>query len=228
MSTTFTALLDLCQLELGDVPGALWSRTDTVWPWCIEAMKIFPILRPMREDHIMAADGHSYDLASDFREVISVEYPISQTPPEYLSRMNELDPAFYSSAAKYDVIHNYADGSGYTLYLSDLILTGEHVVVNYLTSQQTSGMLDNSAVLVTVPDQYIHIIVAYVTAKAYRWSLGKNMVSPTAHSSIIAQMTDMVNKAEQRYNDLVGQVHQNLVNSRVTPKQQVDQYDRVY
>ena len=51
MSITFTKLLSDCLVAMGDETAATWDRTDTIWPWAIEAMLAFPILRPMTDDH---------------------------------------------------------------------------------------------------------------------------------------------------------------------------------
>jgi hypothetical protein len=76
MTTSFQSLLSACLVSLGDASAAMWSRTDVIAPWCIEAMLAFPILRPMQDTPSTAAATHVITLPSDFREIISVEYPV--------------------------------------------------------------------------------------------------------------------------------------------------------
>ncbi len=227
MSTTFTKLLTDCSVAMGDNSGTIWSRVNTIWPWAVEAMLAFPILRPRRQDATTASATNSLALAGDFREIISVEYPVAQTPPVYLSRKNRLDPDFYSASGSYDVDHDYASGKGWLLYSSEKLPALTHVYIQYLANHD-SAMADDSSTLITVPDEYENILVAYVLAKGYRERLGKYMTDPTAHTSIILQMTQMVLKAEENYGLLVQRAQQKLADSRITPNVPSDRFDRVY
>ncbi len=87
---------------------------------------------------------------------------------------------------------------------------------------------DDSTDEITVPDEYENILIAYCVAKGFRERLGFFMQDPTAHSSIIGQMTEMVHHAEQNYDRLVDSGSKKLVDSRTTPQMQVDKHDRVY
>jgi hypothetical protein len=167
MTTSFQSLLSACLVALGDSTGAMWSRTDVIWPWCIEAMLAFPILRPMQDTPSTAAATHVITLPSDFREIISVEYPVGQEPPVYLSRRNSFDPNFYSSDEYYDIDRNYASATGWVLVFSKKLLIDSDVVVNYLAIHDTD-LDDASDSYITVPDEYVNILVAYMLAKGYR------------------------------------------------------------
>jgi len=79
-----------------------------------------------------------------------------------------------------------------------------------------------------VPDEYVHIIVAYVVAVAYRERLSLYMIDPTAHVNVIGQMTEMVQHAEEHYNKLVSDAQLRLAQSKRSPAFQVDKHDRVY
>ena len=227
MPFTYTKLLSDCLIALGDPTATTWSRTATIMPWTDEAMLAFPILRPMLLNHAMAATGHNFALPSDFREVINVEYPINQVPPCYLTRKNELDPDFYSIMDCYDVTHDYKSGLGWFMYISNSVLITEHVYVYYLANHLI-GLADDNTDEITIPDEYENIITAYVVAKGYRERLGAFMQDPTAHSSVIQQMTDMVHHAEDNYDRLVDLAVKKLVDSRITPQMHVDKHDRVY
>ncbi len=134
MAITYTKLLSDCLVAMGDPMAVTWPRPTTMFAWTDEAMLAFPILRPMALNHTMAATGHNFALPDDFREVISVEYPVNQDPPHYLTRKNELDPDFYQTMDCYDVTHNYKAGIGWFMYISNSVLINEHVYVNYLAN----------------------------------------------------------------------------------------------
>jgi hypothetical protein len=213
---------------LGDHDAEVWSRTDIIMPWIEEAVQAFPILRPMLDDHTNGASlVYSYALPEGYREVISVEYPISQTPPVYLARKNRLDPDFYNEAGYYDIDRDYSTGSGWMCYVSGGVTALAHIKMQYLANHDLD-IQDDSTHKWTVPDEYENIVIAYVVAKGYRERLGVAMVDPTAHTTIVAQLTDMVEHADDNYTELVQRAQSKLAESRITPSMTVDKYDRVY
>jgi hypothetical protein len=228
MSTSFMQLLTDCLVALGDASATTWARTTVIWPWCIEAMKTFPILRPMKDDHTNgAAVVYSFAAAVDFRYVISVEYPVGQTPPVYLVRKNRLDPSFYRKSGYYDVDHDYATGSGWIIYVSGGIAALAHIYTQYLANHDLA-MADDAGHLITIPDEYENVLIAQVICRAYRERLSYFMQSPTAQTNVIMQYTDMVQKAEDSYNALLAAAQKRLADSRVTGDKFVDKFDRVY
>lgn len=228
MSITFYQLLSDCSTALGDLLGQTWSRENVIWPWCIEAMRTFPILRPMFYGYSAPSDDiHSFDLPDDFRELISVEYPVNQSPPQYLIRKNRFDPDFYSADNYYDIDHNYAEGAGWTLHLSIGLPVDSDVNVEYLAGHDLD-MQDDQQHLITVPDEYYGILIAQVICRAYRERLSYYMQDPTVHTSIVMQLTEMVRKAEESYNNMVEAAWKKIATSRQSPRQAMDQFDRVY
>jgi hypothetical protein len=197
-------------------------------PWAEEAMLAFPILRPQVDDHTNGgAVVYVYDLPANFREVVSIEYPISQQPPKYLVRKNRLDPDFYNNDGYYDIDHDYTNGKGFVCYVSGGVAASAHMKMQYLANHQI-GLADDSVALITIPDEYENILISYVVMKGYRERLGFTMQDPTAHTSVIQQMTEMVRRAEFNYQDLVARTLSKLAESRIMPSVTVDKYDRVY
>ena len=198
-----------CLLALGDSSGATWSRTDRILVWASEAVRFFPILRPQLDDHTAGlAKEYVFDMATDFREVIAVEYPISQQPPVYLVRKNHLDPHFYVDTGFYDVDHDYASGGGWVMYVSGGVAATAHIKIQYLANHD-SALEDASDHYLTVPDEYENLLILSVMCRAYRERLSYMMQNPTAHSTEILQMTTMVEKMEQEYRDQVAAAQAN-------------------
>jgi len=228
MSIGFSKLMSDALIALGDSDATTWARTTIIWPWCIEAMLEFPILRPQLDDHTNGASVvYSFAMPADFREVISVEYPISQQPPAYLVRKNRLDPEFYDEAGFYDIDRDYAGGVGWFMYVSGGIAALAHIKTQYLANHKTD-LIDDDESYITVPDEYEPILVAYVVAKGYRERLGAYMQDPTAHMTIITQMTNMCKEADDHYQELVNNAIAKLTGSRVSPQMHVDKFDRLY
>jgi hypothetical protein len=188
----------------------------------------FPILRPMLDDHTNGlVKLYKYRMAEDFRETISVEYPVNQFPPVYLKRKNRFDPSFYLEEGYYDIDRDHTGGTHWTCYVSGGIAVGAHIYMQYLANHDTA-MADDSSTTITVPDEYTHILVMYVIAKAYRERLSLYMQDPTAYSQLITQMTEMVEHAENKYKEMVTTAQQRLAQSKIPPKYALDKNDRVY
>jgi hypothetical protein len=228
MAFTWSKVLTDCLVSLGDSLAATWSRTSVISPWVAEAVINFPILRPMLDDHTNGASiVYSYQAPVDFREVITVEYPISEQPPSYLARKNRLDEDFWNSDGYYDIDHDYSAGSGWYIWVSGGVAALAHIKMQYLANHNTT-IVDDTIATWSVPDQYESIIIAYVVAKAFRERLSFYMVNPTAHTSIIQQMTEMTRRAEENYKELCFQALRRLADSRITPNVASDKFDRVY
>jgi hypothetical protein len=228
MAIAIDDFLTACLLALGDSSGATWSRTDRILVWACEAVRFFPILRPMLDDHTAGvADEYYFDMPAGFREVISVEYPISQQPPVYLVHKNHLDPHFYDDTGYFDVDHDYTTGEGWTMYVSGGVTKLSHIKTQYLADHD-AALEDASDHFLTVPDEYENLLILAVMTRAYRERLSFAMQDPTAHSSVIMQLTDMVSKMEQEYRDQVTAAQAKLAHSVITPRMQSDKYDRVY
>jgi hypothetical protein len=108
-----------------------------------------------------------------------------------------------------------------------LIPIDEDIKVNYLANHNVD-LDDDPADLLTVPDEYEHILVAYVVAKAYRERLSFYSQNPTVYTNLIYQMVQMVDKADARYQQLVNEAIAKSSESRKSPPMQVDKFDRVY
>lgn len=232
MTITFSKLLTDILLALSDNLAAVWSRSDVITPWAEEAMLSFPILRPMHytfTNTAPAAQNPKYvlDMPADFREIVAVEYPIDQQPPSYLERKNHLDPGFYTDDGYYDVDHDFESGEGWVIYFSGGVPEGEAIEMDYFANHVV-GLADDSVDVISVPDEYENILIAYCVAKGFRERLAKAMQDPTTHTSVILQMTEMTRRAEDNYHLLVKTAREQLANSRVSPRIAADKFDRVY
>jgi hypothetical protein len=231
MSISFKQLLDDCMLSLGDPTGAIWSRADVITPWAKEAMLAFPILRATTETITVGLSAkHVHKLNFAFREIISVEYPIGEEPPVFLTRMNHYDPDFYKSDDHFDISRYYLDYISYTgwqVWTSKLMPPAEEFKVNYLANHNTD-LDDDVADLISVPDEYEHILVAYVVAKAFRERLIIYLGNPSVYTELVGELTATVDKAEKRYQAMVDEAIRRLAESRTSPHMEVDKFDRIY
>jgi hypothetical protein len=104
--TTFGNFLTDIMYALGDPTESTWSRTLEVWTWLEEAIREFPIKRPMTDDLSDNTYLHKITLPTDFFSIVSVEWPIDQNPPSFCERRDRLEDDFYDGYY-YDVERDY-------------------------------------------------------------------------------------------------------------------------
>jgi hypothetical protein len=231
MSKTFTAYVNDCQLALGDTGNVIWDRDAVVIWWAKEAIMAFPILNPSAEDlTVTITANRQHKLPLDFREIVSVEYPIGEDPPVYLSRMNRFDPDFYNADDHFDVSRYYLDYPSYTgwvVYTSKLLEVDDEIRVHFLGNHNTD-LEDDAGDLLTVPDEYVHILIAYVVMKAMRERLIKYLSSTSVFTEILRELTNAAEKSEQYYFQLIGEAISRLADSKTSPAMKLDKFDRLY
>jgi hypothetical protein len=225
MAITFGSLLSKVMYALGDIGEAYWTKS-TVFYWLVEAIREFPIPRPQLENYTVITDTHVLTLPADFRDLVWVEYPVGEEPPVHLTRRSHLESDFYDRAGYYDIDRDYSTGKGWTLWTSELIPAGAHVIkVNYLADHDTD-MAEGSAL--TVPERYHNILMQYTIWRAWNEKLSLEIANPTAHTSTILQITETVAKAREKYDELIVDAVKSLSQSRVTHNRKMDKYDRIY
>ncbi|MBN2148704.1 MAG: hypothetical protein JW726_15055 [Anaerolineales bacterium] len=215
---------DYCLDMLGDGSSAVWARA-TVMQWVNEAIRDFPIGKPTDTVITCTAGTYAYDLPAGFREITKVEYPTSQDPPEYLVRKSHQDPDFWADDIYYDVDRDYTSESGHQLWISADAATGATVNVNYL-ADHTSTLTEYSTI--TVPDQYLGVLMLHVRKTAYAERLAYQIGTPTAHTSTIQQTSNAYQQAKSEYEKAVELMLAALAESRQTPLWKMDKYDRTY
>ncbi len=84
---------------IGDPTNLTFSVTQ-IKDWINQAIRDLSIHFPMIEDYQIntVLNDHDYDLETYIKGVISVEYPVGNTPPRYLKRSSYTDPKFYLEA----------------------------------------------------------------------------------------------------------------------------------
>jgi hypothetical protein len=219
--TTFGSHLTRIMYALGDPTEAVWSRTNEVWYWLIEAIREFPILRPMTDDLTFTED-HYNALPSDFVKIVSVEYPIGDDPPTYLTRRSHQSPEFQAGEF-YDVVADHDTGSGSLLWIGPVVTSD--VRVNYLALHDYAA---SESMVLTIPDQYLNILTEYCAVRAWEERLSSEIANPTAHASTISQIQVALTQHRALYDRLVKEAVQELGTSRLVPDRAMDKYDRIY
>ena len=106
MSATIETIRDRFRLGADDVAGATWSD-DAVEQWIYEAIHDFAMhVPPFYLNKITVGDGDNIVTVAQpqLRSIISVEWPVGDDPPTYLTRKRYTDPDFWLSDHYYDFI----------------------------------------------------------------------------------------------------------------------------
>lgn len=221
--TAFGILLTRIMYSLGDPLEAHWSRTNEVWYWLIEAIREFPILRPMTADVSDNLDRHRIELPADFIDIVNVQWPIT-ADMRYHTRRNRLEDDFYDGDY-YDIERDFSTGSGWILWMGQEVPFAQPARVNYLALHDTAmGELTT----VSVPEQYHNILQEYCILRAWTERLSNEIRNPTAHAETIAEINRVIAEHRATYNALVNQAAKELTTSRIGNNRRADKYDRIY
>ena len=222
----FGTLLDRIEDTLGDPSGTTWARTTTIWQWACDALREFPILRPMQLSKTITVAGNSFALPSDFRRIIRAEFPVSQDPPVYLTRKAHTDADFFYADGYYDVEPDYATGSGYLFWSSEDLAIGDVLKVYYLAGH--TATFTSELASITVEDEHVNVIINHVIWLAFQERLAIQLQDPTAHTSTIQQMAAAVKVAEDNYQRALAAAIGELNSSKIVQGYAMDKFDRIY
>jgi hypothetical protein len=189
-------------------------------------MRDFPILRPKSTVYTVTEAGHSFTLPSDFRKVIYVEYPPYQDPPEYLQRKGHLSTTFFGEDGFFDVDRDYDSGEEYLLWVSNSLAVDDIIIVRYLAGHITE--FANEYSYISIENQYVQVIINHVVLMCFQDRLAAQLQDPTAHTSLIQQLSEAVKAAEINYLDHLKRAQADVSNSQRVSGWKVDKHDRIY
>lgn len=221
--TQFGSFLTRVMYSLGDPTEQHWSRTNEVWYWLLEAIREFPILRPKQADLSDAIKPHEIELPVDYKEITSVQWPITDDM-RYHTRRSHLEDNFYNGDY-YDVDRDYAAGSGWLLWMGQPVPYAQPCRVSYLALHDTAM---GELTILSIPDQYLNILTEYCILRAWTERLSNEIRDPTAHSDIIMNINQTILTHRKTYTDLVDQAIKELGTSRITQNRRLDKHDRIY
>lgn len=216
-------LRETCQRTLADSSGTTFTD-DLVNGWIKEAIEEYSQHFGKVVDVSVGsiADGtYSYAVSERMGNILQVEYPLSQDPPEYLTRRAYDSDDFWLHADSYDFIHTKGEDAS-ILYLSD-------------PSQATTATItalrsfDETATAIEVPTKHEPILIARVRWSARQYAADAEMLAPTSNSSLLmAQMEQNAKSARGSYFKLLLSALMAASGESVVVKWSMDKWDRVY
>ncbi len=202
--TTLADLADQIQILLSDSGAATWSQS-VIEGWVNDAIRDYSNHFPRLVTSTIAtsADDRSYDLPTDFQEIVTVEYPTGEEPPEYLSRLSFKHADFYQGDYWYDIIRREDVDDADELWMSKKPGASETITITYNASHDHALASGDS---VTVPSKHHNILTAFVYWKAAQELQSAEQQSPTSSSSLLmAQLANNADRLKRAYATAVAQ-----------------------
>lgn len=193
------AMRPMIRNRLGDlnISAYEWSddQLNDFINWAIlEYSQHFPLWGQVM---IESDDGsHEFDLPMGCRSVLRVEYPASQSPPEFLERRDRSHPDFYLADGYYDLVWK-----GDETTTSLLIISNEGSAGTYISIEYTYGhpALANDTTDVTVDQRHLELIILYVRVCVMQEAASREAANPDPKTLILNTAELNVTRAERIY-----------------------------
>ena len=225
--TVLSELRDRVENAVNDAGNAHFS-TDLVDEWIKDAIREYSLHFPRRKtyDITTAADDREYDLASDTQDILSVEYPQGEDPPEYLERRSYRHPDFWEEDGYYDWIPHDDATDVLEIYISTKPDAGETIRVLYLGDHLTTLAAGST---ISVPERHERVLINFCVWKALKYLEQAEEQAPTSNSSLLmAQMAQNAFRAERAYYDSLRRAIRGEEGQSAHARWKLDKYDRIY
>jgi hypothetical protein len=207
------------------------TLADTIiWPdkslnaWIADGVRDYSnyFRRQVSVDISCVANQREYSLTSytGITDVLKVEYPEGEDPPEYLERMSEDAEYFYD--------YEYYDVRGdppITLVIGEKPSAGEKITLTY-SADHTVPTTDAS--VLTVPDVHLELIRLFVTWQAIRRIEIEETADPDRKSMILTQLGINAIRAERVYRYKIEEYRRKMAPGGRAGPWKMDSNDRIY
>jgi hypothetical protein len=183
------------------------------------------------DETINSSNGqHEFILSRDVIDVVLVEYPSGEDPPEFLKRLPRTDPRFWADDCYYDTELRHQTGSGNesTIWISAEGVTGTQIAYTYLAAYYDGSATPIADVDVEVPDPHIPILIAYVAWKAATERLFDELQDPDRTIHLIKGMKEAARQKRETYDEMIAAALADQVRSGWTSRWRMDSKDRIY
>jgi hypothetical protein len=223
---TLSEIADRAQNVLADSAAGTWPQA-TVEEWIKDAIKEYSASFPRQLGDTISttADTHSYSLPSDFLEMVLVEYPTDEDPPEYLNRLNRRDPRFWASDDFYDLEHKRDALTDGKIWISDDPDGTETITLTYLGHHDYSLASNDS---ITIPAEHEHLLILWVVWRAHQEREADELQNPDTTIRMLHQMKLATEAAERAYYKALNEAKGARSDGGWTVPWKIDDHDRIY
>ncbi len=200
MATTLQNLIDDCEADLADSGNATWAAAD-IEQWCRDAIadisQHFP--RTLIQDITTSLNDRQYDLPAGILDILNVEYPQGEDPPEHLLPRSIHHPQFWNVDGYYFHLRHGDDTDVDEFLMSTKPPASETIRIT------NTAIHDNTIITsanITVLPRHQHIMRNYVLWRAALQLTVIEEASPTSNSSLLmSQLAVNVDRARRAYVD---------------------------
>lgn len=200
----------LAQVRLYLADETVWPD-DTIYGYMVDAVRFYSVEFPRRSYRTLdlTTGTQAYDLWGDLREVLKVEYPAGESPPEYLDRVPLGSPALGNGEDVYAVTGAvFASLDVNTeIVFGPTVATGEDAVIHYLGLHRIdlSKLTDAE---ITVPEEHLEALHALIDFRAH-WQLESAEAVDIGTSSIeLSQLGENARRAWNRYKEITARLQE--------------------
>lgn len=231
MTVSITGLANHAQAALSDELAATWPLAN-LEQWVREGIADYSIHFPRIITSTISATANTrqYDLSPYFRGMITVEFPTSQDPPEYLKRRPYTHPDFWTEDGYYDVLDKHDETAVPQLLISEKPAGTETITITFSADHPSNTSDAGSADATTVPNRHHDMIIMYVMWRAAVERISSEEQSPTDSTGMLLEQ--MSRDAETRRRMYVNSMARALKSQKGTPsittKWNIPDYGRIY
>lgn len=217
----------LVRRRLGDLTAPYKWSDEQVNQWINDAIADYSIHFPLVKTLTISCseDDRQYDLDTDFVDVLSVEYPTGEDPPEYLERRERTHPDFWEVDGFYDVLKHRDFEDPDELLISEKPDAGESIDVIYQAHH--TFLDDDDTDEMSVPERHLELIVLFVRMAAFQELATTESADPYTNSIIAGTLELNAFRAERSYRKELDEFKASESESGKA-KWSMDGYDRVY
>ena len=169
----------------------------------------------------IAEGTYAYTITDRIGNILQVEYPESEDPPEYCTRRAYRSDEFWLHADSYDFIRTKGEEAG-ILYLSDPTQDTTATITALRSFDETAGTVE-------VPAKHEPLIIMRCRWSARQFMADGEMLSPTSSSSLLmAQMEQNARSARTGYFKLLYAAMLAETGESEVIAWELDKYDRLY
>lgn len=202
MSFSLNTLLQQCRNLTGDLSISPVFSDDQLTDYINRAIEDLSQHFPRRITYTFSttAGQHEYDLPLASLSVLSLEFPVNQTPPVFLERRSYLDPDFFLSDSCYDFIPT-SDSTSTNPPRVILSINPSGVISAEAELSSDHGVLTTGSDTTTVLNRHIHLIGLFVRWKCLQELSSSEAMDPDPLHML--SMTQELNakRAEAAYRD---------------------------
>lgn len=225
-AVTAQQIIDQSQSALNDSGAAEFSEAQLL-SFLNEAIREYSqhLPRISTADITAVLNTRTYSLPIDTLNILSIEYPVGEDPPQYLQRAHHHTLSF-PYVQTYDMITTH-DLTQYPQFvLSFDPATAETIRVTYQHPHNHSLTLSDNC---TVPSVHHHILIQYILFAAARFQLATEQANPTSNSSLLmSQLAANMRRLELTYLNALNRILYNIRGQSAVTVWNIEPYRPIY